>query len=168
MSLFCHNSRRATPAQQSKTGVVLPTLSLTDGRAQASGTIQSGCRSHDASQTDHGYHSESVRDPQIPVLELIWEGSSVMNIEISEQVSKRIEAIIGTSDVAVIRRLVERIAEDEQLLQSLMQDPPSDSDLRESLAACDRGREDVAHSKTVPMKQALSEIASELGIKLDR
>lgn len=42
------------------------------------------------------------------------------------------------------------------------------AELLESLAALDRSMEDVKNGRTLPAKQALREIAEELGLKLDR
>lgn len=65
-----------------------------------------------------------------------------MQIEISEQASKSIQAALGSSDQAVVSHFVERIALDEQLLLSLLVEPPSESDLqalREAIDEADAG-----------------------------
>lgn len=65
-----------------------------------------------------------------------------MNIEISDQASKQIEALLGITDQAAISRIVERVASDKQLLMSLVLDAPSDADIeavREGIAESDAG-----------------------------
>lgn len=55
-----------------------------------------------------------------------------MNVEISQQTTDQIAAIIGTSDEAVISEIIENVAKDEQLLKSLVShaaspaEPPSE------------------------------------------
>jgi hypothetical protein len=66
-----------------------------------------------------------------------------MNIQLSDDATKKIEAVIGTSDPETVSRFFERIAGDEQLLQSFMLDDPNEEDIqaiREGIADADAGR----------------------------
>ncbi|MFK7735141.1 MAG: hypothetical protein AB8B50_03880 [Pirellulaceae bacterium] len=49
-----------------------------------------------------------------------------MQIEISDEISQKMATILGTNDQVAIARIVERVANDEQLLKSLMVEELSD------------------------------------------
>lgn len=66
-----------------------------------------------------------------------------MNVEVSEETAKRIEAIFGVTDGEILARILDRVATDEQLLKSLFMDDPSEQDLqaiREGIADAETGR----------------------------
>ncbi|QDU98593.1 hypothetical protein [Lignipirellula cremea] len=95
-----------------------------------------------------------------------------MNVEISDQVTRQIEAILaqsGRTEVASsISRIVERVAADDQLLLSLLLEEPTAPELAQSLELIDRSMEEVAAGQTEPMKEALREIAAKYKLKIDR
>jgi len=77
-----------------------------------------------------------------------------MNVEISDQTTKRIAAVLGSFDPSTINLIVGRVAADEQLLMLLTADEPSEEDLQ----AIREGLEDVAAGRT----QRFSEFDAEL------
>lgn len=91
-----------------------------------------------------------------------------MNIEISDQTTKKIEAVIGTSDPETVGRFLERIAQDEQLLQAFMLEDPSDEELRESAAMCERGMEDIKAGRSKPFDDAMNSVRDRLGFELPK
>ncbi|OYP28466.1 hypothetical protein [Rhodopirellula sp. MGV] len=91
-----------------------------------------------------------------------------MNIEISDQSTRSIEKALGTTDPVVISRLFERIVSDEQLLQSYLVEDPTDDELRQSLAMCDRGSQEMEEGKAQPADEALRKIAQKHGLNVDR
>ena len=65
-----------------------------------------------------------------------------MQFEISTEATRRIEAIIGKADQAMINRIFDRVAMDEELLLSLLDDPVSAEDaeaIREGIADYEAG-----------------------------
>jgi hypothetical protein len=53
-----------------------------------------------------------------------------MQIELSPQASAKIAAAIGSADEQTVNRLVERMADDDQLMQSLMMDDLTADDVQ--------------------------------------
>ena len=79
----------------------------------------------------------------------------------------RLEAVLPVAGVPA--RLEVRVADDEVLLRSLLLgESLSESDLAESLRELDQGIANAKSGRTRPAKQALGEIATELGIQIDR
>ena len=65
-----------------------------------------------------------------------------MQIEISNEATKRIQAVVGNADPATINRIFDRVAMDEQLLLSLLADPISTEDaeaIKEGIADYEAG-----------------------------
>ena len=65
------------------------------------------------------------------------------NIQISDEATKKIEAVIGTRDPQTMGAFFERFAEHEQLLQAVMVDDLSDEDvqaIQEGIADYEAGR----------------------------
>lgn len=83
-----------------------------------------------------------------------------MNVEISDQTTQRIQAIIGMLDPVTINTILKRIADDEQLLLSLTRSEPTEQDLQ----ATRDGLEDVAAGRTQPFAEFDAELRSELGL----
>ncbi|GAB5405692.1 MAG: hypothetical protein Aurels2KO_39230 [Aureliella sp.] len=70
-------------------------------------------------------------------------GASIMHIEIPDEISQKMAAILGTKDQLAIARIVERVANDEQLLKSLMVEELSELDalaVREGIKQADAGQ----------------------------
>ncbi len=65
------------------------------------------------------------------------------DIQISEEATKKIEAVIGTRDPQTVGAFFERFADQEQLLQAVMVDDLSDEDVqavRDGIADYEAGR----------------------------
>lgn len=82
-----------------------------------------------------------------------------MNIEISDQATKRIQAAIGTTDPKLVGQIIERIAQDEQLLLSYCFADPSDADLK----AIREGIDDAQAGNTQPLGEFDAEFRSRHG-----
>lgn len=99
-----------------------------------------------------------------------------MNVEISDQVTKQIEAVLANVDhnadhakVALsINRIVERVAADDQLLLSFLVEDPTEEEMAANLERIDRGMADVEAGRTRPMREALDDIAGKLGLSINR
>jgi len=82
-----------------------------------------------------------------------------MNVEISDQTTKRIAEVIGSSDPSTINLIIGRVAADEQLLMLLTADEPSEEDLQ----AVREGLEDVAAGRTQNFSEFDAELRKEMG-----
>ena len=82
-----------------------------------------------------------------------------MNIEISDQTTQRIREVIGSFGPKTINAILGRVANDEQLLLSLMSDALTDSDIQ----AIREGMEDVAAGRTEPFSEFDAKLRAELG-----
>jgi len=89
-----------------------------------------------------------------------------MNIELSDQFTRKIEAAIGTSDPAIVAQILERMVSDEQLVKSFVLEDQTDAEIQESVAMCDRGMQNIAEGNTQPAKDAMRDIAAKHGLKV--
>ena len=90
-----------------------------------------------------------------------------MNIEISAQTARNIQAALGTSDPAIISGVVERMVADEKLVKSFLEEPPSEDQRLESLRLCDQGMEEIARGEVRPAKEAIGDLATRHGLKIE-
>lgn len=82
-----------------------------------------------------------------------------MNVEISDQTTKRIAEVLGSSDPSTINLIVGRVAADEQLLMLLTADAPNEEDLQ----AIREGLTDVAAGRTQRFSEFDAELRKDMG-----
>lgn len=85
-----------------------------------------------------------------------------MNIELSEQTAEKFAAVIGSADPQAIGRFLERMADDEQLLQSFFLDRRTEEEIRQSAADCDRAMESIKAGQGKPFEEAMQSIRARL------
>lgn len=83
-----------------------------------------------------------------------------MTIEVSQQTTDRIAAIIGTSDLKLVEKIVERVAQDQLLIQNLVSQSGISGDLQDSL-------NDIDADQWVERLYAISSRLPACGVRID-
>ena len=89
-----------------------------------------------------------------------------MNIQISEFATKQLEALIGSSDPAAIASVVERFAQNEQLVLAALLESRSEEEVRRSAAECDNAMQRIQAGEGRPLGETMTAIADKLGLEL--
>ncbi|EMB13909.1 hypothetical protein [Rhodopirellula europaea] len=90
------------------------------------------------------------------------------HIEISDQAVKQIETVIGTSDPKAIASVIERMAQNEEAITTAWFENRSEDEIRSSAADCDAAALRVEAGESKPFRQALQEVADNIGVDLNR
>ncbi len=91
-----------------------------------------------------------------------------MNIQISDVATKQLEALIGSSDPAAIASVVERFAQNEQLVLAALLERRSEDEIRHSAAECDDAMRRIQAGEGRPLGEAMTALANKLGLELQQ
>jgi len=91
-----------------------------------------------------------------------------MQIQISDEATKKIGDLIGSADPVAIANIVERFADNEQLVLAAMPDDRSEQEIRQSAADCDDAMKRMDAGEGRPITEALQAIGDKLGFDFKR